>query len=363
MGWAQTTCAGYAFPVAVSTKHRIAGRLREQAEACRVMGSPLYADLLDRAAEDVEAGGPTWEILRGHENDPWESMLPLRLTGSVHRLALQGKAPVLARHYSFDQTTPAGVWPEFRKVLTDHRDELRELIERPVQTNEVGRSAILLGGFVLVAAETRLPLRCLEVGASAGLNLRWDHYRYESGGDLWGSPESPVHFPNVFEEGRPPSGVPIQIVERLGCDLHPVDPATDEGRLTLLSYVWPDQSERVKRLRSALEIARRVPVSVEAADALAWVRRRLAQPASGRATLVFHSITALYFESEYRRRFAEAIEEAGRRATADAPLAWLSLELEGDRFETRLRLWPGGEDRLIALSGPHGPPVRWVWNR
>jgi hypothetical protein len=114
-------------------------------------------------------------------------------------------------------------------------------------------------------------------------------------------------------------------------------------------------------LRAALEIAAQVPVTVDTADALDWVERQLALPMPGRATVLFHSITALYFESEYRRRFARAIEDAGRRATADAPLAWLSLELEGDRFETRLRLWPGGEDRLLALSGPHGPPVRWLW--
>jgi hypothetical protein len=37
----------------------------------------------------------------------------------------------------------------------------------------------LIGGFLRVAAMTRRPLRLLEVGSSAGLNLRWDHYRYE----------------------------------------------------------------------------------------------------------------------------------------------------------------------------------------
>jgi hypothetical protein len=120
----------------------------------------------------------------------------------------------------------------------------------------------------------------------------------------------------------------------------------------------------VKRLRAALDIARRVSVTVDQADAVAWVETHLARPTPGRATVLFHSITALYFDSEYRRRFREAIEHAGMGATAEAPLAWLSLEFERDRdrFATRLRLWPGGEDRLIALSGPHGPPVRWLWS-
>jgi hypothetical protein len=344
-------------------KQRLAARLREQAEACRSFGSPLYGDLLDHAATDVEAGGPTWEILRGHEDDSWGSMLPLRLTGSVHRLALQGKVPALARHLSAPDAAADDVWSEFEKVLVEDREDLRELIERPVQTNEVGRAAILLGGFLLVAEEARLPLRCLEVGASAGLNLLWDRYGYESGGMTWGDPRSPVRFRDVFEEGRPPTDVSVDVVERRGCDLQPVDPATEEGRLTLLSYVWPDQLSRMDLLRAALEIAARVPVTVDKADGLEWVERQLARPTPGRATVLFHSITALYFDSEYRRRFAQGIEEAGRRATSNAPLAWLSLELEGDRFETRLRVWPGGEDRLIALSGPHGPPVRWLWDR
>jgi hypothetical protein len=351
------------FPVVDTAKQQVAGRLRDQADACRTMGSPLYADLLGRAADDAEAGGPTWEVLRGHEGDAWESMLPLRLTGSVHRLVLQGRAPALARHFASREASSVDAWPDFLEVLATNRDALRDLIHRPVQTNEVGRAAILLGGFVLVAEETQLPLRCLEVGASAGLNLLWDHYGYESDGTYWGDPGSAVLFRDVFEEGQPPSEVSLDVMERRGCDLQPVDPATDEGRLALLSYVWPDQWKRMERLRAALKIAARVPVTVDTADALDWIGRQLARQTPGRATVLFHSITALYFESNYRSRFAQAIEEAGRRASADAPLAWLSLELEGDRFETRLRMWPVGEDRLIALSGPHGPPVRWLWNR
>jgi hypothetical protein len=342
-------------------KQSLAARLREQAAACRDMGSPLYTSLLERAADDVQAGGPTWEILRGHENDSWGSMLPLRLTGSVHRLALEGRAPDLAQVYSSSGASADDAWLAFRTVVADHLGPLRELIEHPVQTNEVGRAAVLLGGFVLVADETRLPLRCLEVGASAGLNLRWDHYRYESGEVAWGPVDSPVRFTDVFTDGLPPRASSFAIAERRGCDLQPVDLTTNEGRLTLLSYVWPDQTERLERLRAAFEVATAVPVEVDRADALEWTEQRLSELAPGRATVLFHSITALYFDSEYRRRFEDTIERAGERATTEAPLAWLSLELVGERrFETRLRLWPRGEDRLIALSGPHGPPVEWL---
>src|SRR5204863_254585 len=82
-------------------------------------------------------------------------------------------------------------WPAFRDTLEQQRDTLRGLVHRPCQTNEVGRAAALFGGFLLVARETGLPLRLLEIGASAGLNLRWDHYRYEQGDAGWGDRASP----------------------------------------------------------------------------------------------------------------------------------------------------------------------------
>src|SRR5205823_13158838 len=38
------------------------------------------------------------------------------------------------------------------------------------------------------------PLQLLEIGSSAGLNLHWDRWRYESGLTSWGSPDAPVRF-------------------------------------------------------------------------------------------------------------------------------------------------------------------------
>ena len=52
-----------------TAQEAIAAQLQWQADACRMIGSPLYAGLLERAAKDVEALGPTWEVLRGHEDD------------------------------------------------------------------------------------------------------------------------------------------------------------------------------------------------------------------------------------------------------------------------------------------------------
>ena len=339
----------------------VAEHLRWQAGWCKRLGSPLYADLLGRAAENVQAGGPVWAVLEGNEADPKDSYstLGLRLMGSVHRLVLEGRAPDLARHYPSVGGAPTDVWPAFLAVLREHRDSLRDLVKRPVQTNEVGRSASLLGGFLTVARETGLPLRLLEIGASAGLNLRWDRYRYESAGWSWGDPASPVRFTQVFEDAVP-EAVNTVVTERAGCDLAPVDPTTEEGRLTLLSYVWADQEDRIERLRGALEVTRNIPSTVERADAAEWLEQHLRDPVPGVATIVFHSIVFFYLDHSGRARVRSLLEGAGEQAVLGAPMAWLFLEMEDERFVIRLRKWPGGVERLLATSTAHGPPVRWL---
>jgi hypothetical protein len=332
----------------------LAERLRFQARECGRLGSSLYAGLLERAAADVEAGGPALGVLRGHEGDPGPSALALRLMGAIHRLVLEGRLPGLALAYRDGDADVA--WPALAAALADHCEEIRELLGRGVQTNEVGRGAALLPGFLAVAAATGLPLRLLEVGASAGLNLRWDRYRYRAGGFDWGTPDSPLTI--EFELSGPLSPGPVPTVAgRRGCDPSPLDPASAEGRLTLLSYLWADQPARIERMRAAAALASATPATVERAGAAEWIEGQLAQPAAGVATVVFHSIVMQYLEEGERRDFAAAVAEAGARASPEAPLAWLRMEPEGDLAGVRLTTWPGGEERHLARAGYHGTPV------
>jgi hypothetical protein len=339
-----------------SAEKAIAGKLQWQADACRMIGSPLYADLMERGAEDVESHGPTWDILRGHEDDPEFSVLGLRLLGAVNRLVLTGREPALAEAYGNGDGGAA--WELLRDVLRHRADDLRVSLELPVQTNEVGRSAVLLFGFLTVADETGLPLRLLEVGASAGLNLRWDRFRYKAGSFSWGPPESPVKLD--FElEGTAPPELPssVEVASREGCDAMPIDPTTPDGQLTLLTYIWPDQLERIARMRSALEVAREVSASIDREPAAAWAKRMLAESAPGRATVLYHSIMSQYLSDEERAQLFTCIEEAGTQATEQAPLAWLRMEPADDRADVHLTLWPSGETRHIARAGYHGNPV------
>lgn len=342
-----------------SAESVLAGRLRFQERACERLGSPLYAGLCARAAADVEAGGPTWEVLRGHEGDPAESALPLRLLGAVNRLVLEGRASELAAHYP-DGADADATWRTFADTLAGNVEVLRELVELPVQTNEIGRCAAMLAGFLSISVSTGLPLRLLEVGASAGLNLRWDRYAYLADFS-WGPADSPVRID--FElRGEWPVGLPerVEVASRRGCDAAPVDPTKPEGALTLLAYVWPDQRQRVERLRAALDFAASVPVEVERESAAAWLGGQLADPVPGQATVVFHSLVAQYLDDQETAAFHDRLREAAARATEEAPLTWLRMEPAGEWTEVRLSTWPDGESRLLARAGYHGTPVEPV---
>ena len=331
-----------------------------QGASCAKGGSPLYGRILDGVVSDLRAGGVCTEVLLGWPDEPFATALTLRFLGAVHRIVLDGRAPELAAFYPSVGGTDAGdPVPAFLATVRLHRDEVRRRLGDGVQTNEVGRAAALVGGFAAVARRTALPLRVLEVGASAGLNLRFDHFAYDMGSSVSGDPASPVRFHGVWE-GQPPELPDVfAVASRLGCDRSPVDPTTEPGRATLRSFVWPDQLDRLQRLDAAIEVARRVAAVVEEADAADWVAGQLAEPTPGVATVVVHSIVLQYLDREQRARFRGALTEAGSRATGAAPLAWLRMEPAGDRAEVRLTAWPRGEECVLGSAGYHGHPVWW----
>lgn len=334
-----------------------------QADACRIVGSGLYERILRGALADLEAGGVCARVLDDHHEDPFGSALALRFLGAVHRLVLEGRAPALAALYPSVGGDPAAgdPVPAFLAAVAEHEGEVRARLADGVQTNEVGRSAALVGGFAEIARRTGLPLRVREIGASAGLNLRFDRYGYDTGTQVAGDPSSPLRFEGFWEPPLPDLSGALVVADRRGCDRNPLDPTSEADRLTLLSFVWPDQVQRLARLRTALAIARDVPVAIDHADAADWAVAQLEEPCSGTATVVVHSIVLQYLSPARRRDLRETIADAGRRAAADAPVAWLRMEpATDDAAEVRLTLWPGGEERLLGTAGYHGAPVRWA---
>ena len=346
-------------------------RIRAQAEQCAAHGSPLTAALLVGAAADYDAGGPAAELLRPHADDPGGTVPSLRLAGALHRLVLERRAPELALYYPSVGGTagPDGAWPAARRTIVERMSELRQGIRRPVQTNEVGRSAALYGGLLYVAAQTGKPVRLLELGASAGLNLMADRFGYElDDGTVLGDPASPVRLVRPWQglpgQGRLPVR-PVEVAARAGCDPSPLDPTRSEDQLTLTSYVWADQLDRFARLRGALQVAAAHRVVVHALPASEFLARELATPAPGVVTVIWHSVVWQYLDPAERVAVTQQLADAGARATGDAPLAHLLLEPErvGDgqfRFRVELTSWPGGEVRVLAEAKGHGPPVVWL---
>jgi hypothetical protein len=350
----------------VGSREKLTGDLRTYAREIFAGESPFYAALMDLMAADVEAGGPTWELLEPYAREPSTEYFPLRALAGVHRMVLDGSAPALRERYPSvgGDGDARAAWPAIRDALAAHDPDVVGDLRHPLQTNETSRCGALAAGFHVIAQRTPMPLRALELGASAGLNLHFDRYRYEAGELASGPPDSPVKFIDYWHGGAPPFDVPVELAERRGCDLDPIDATTEGGRISLLSYVMPDQLERIAMMRGALAIAAEDPVAVDRASADEWIAERLAQDASaGVATVVFHSVFWIYPPPDVTDRIAASIEAAGARASAEAPLHWLRYEEGAERMgevELRLRSWPGGEDELLATGGHHYRPLDWL---
>lgn len=347
----------------------IPAALRLQAQWCVRLGSPLTAALLDAAAEDFCAAGITQALFADFAGEPVAAALALRLAGALHHGVLTDPHSDLAKFYPsvdghFDPDRDAAtLWEAARACLQADPDSIRAFLERPPQTNEVSRSGVLLGGFLTIARHSGLPLALREVGASAGLNLLFDHYHYDLGHGCWGHPQSPVQIRSQWR-GQPPAlDIEPVITSRAGCDRNPLPIASEAERRRLEAYVWPDQVERLQRLRAAMALAREAGIAVAPMSADQWIRTQLDELPTGQVTVVYHSVVQQYLPRAVRSRFQAAIAEAGERATASAPLAHLRMEPVQERGATRylldLTLWPSASRQTLAEVHPHGSEAMW----
>ncbi len=334
-----------------------------QIRYCEAYGSPFTARLLLGMAQALAEGEPALRAVADWPGDPEADALPLRLAGALHALVLTGQAAELARFYP-GGTAPAdaaALRQSAVAALAAHPACLADYLARPPQTNEVGRSAVLLGGFQWIAEHTGLPLRLFELGASAGLNLQWDRYRYRYGEVCIGASDSPLELAPIWHGEPPPASLP-RVVARAGCDLAPIDLTDEAQRLRLRSYVWADQEQRLRQLEAAMAIADRHPSMPERADAADWVERVLAEPMpDGAVNVIYHTIFWPYLPASAQARIETAIRRAGARATAAAPLAWLRFESEQPQQHPRLRLelWPGAQNLHLADAQAHGREIFW----
>lgn len=332
-----------------------------QINACRAGGSPFSAAVLEVLAIDFAKQGPVYHLAHSWDENAVRDAMALRLLGGLHRLALDDAAPELAKHFPSVGGAPGqSLAADVIATVSGQHDFLSGYMSLPPQTNEVGRSSALLGGFLTLVQETAIPLRLLEIGSSAGLNLFWDLFAYANGAFEWGEP-SDVVLRTEWSGPLPPLAAKPDVVERAGCDIAPVDVQSQSDCRRLESYVWADQPERLDRARGAIAIAQRTAHILEKADAGEWLTRHLAEPADGVCSVVFHSIMWQYMAKATQDRARQAIVEAGRRVTASAPVAWLRLELTDPTSYpvVTLTTWPGERERVLGTAHFHGAWVKW----
>lgn len=320
---------------------------------------PLYARLAAGVADDGTLREVAAEI-------PPERTRPNVLFAAVHYLLLEGADHPLGAFYASVTDDPLDPVendpvPAFRSFCTAHRAELTPLLrERRTQTNAVRRCAALYPAFAHVARQVEGPLSLLEVGPSAGLNLRWDRYAYDYGtGRRVGATDSPVVVESAVRGGDPPLPArPPAVGDRVGVDLEPMDVTDPADAQWLRALTWPDQTERRALLDDALRAAVADPPPVVAGDAVERLPELVAELPD---PVVVYDTQVLYqLDDNARQRFRTNLAAAGtgrelhwlsghHAVETDAPEMWLEHATVGD-----------GElagERLLAYE-QHG---RWLW--
>ena len=187
----------------MSTSDALTAMLDAHVEVARADGSPFYVRLLEQMREDAASDGPTRTARAGHEHDRVDEWDSFRLLAGVHRMVLAGEADDLRAHYpsTGGDGDADAAWPAIRSLIAAGGPELVQALAHPLQTNAPSRAKALVGAFCSVAQQTGQPLRLLELGASAGLNLRLDKFRRSVS-----STSSPAGCRRSLAGSRSPSG-------------------------------------------------------------------------------------------------------------------------------------------------------------
>lgn len=333
------------------------------------MGSPLTAAICNCVAEYGLPDGvvyhrlANWAMTGTLEGD----VIGLRLTGALHHLVLDNADDGLVAQYPPQTLNEARLFEAVCGAILQHADFIDEYLNSPPQTNEVGRSAILLPALLQLSRRHQRPFNLFELGASAGLNQGLAHFSYDYDAWQWGDKSSPVQLACEWR-GAPPAVTEgsIKIANAMGCDITPVAIQTKAQQTRLTSYVWPDQPERLARLGGALSVAHTHPPIVEKSGAAAWLSNVLDVPAIGHHSLIMHTIMWQYMPPDEQQNCTEIIGKFGSQGSAEAPVSWLRFEADGKAPGGLLSLthWCGDNDHgatiELARADYHGKWIEWM---
>ncbi|MEO6570875.1 MAG: DUF2332 domain-containing protein [Ilumatobacteraceae bacterium] len=304
---------------------------------------------------------------------PDEQQLPVLLLAALHDQVLLDPGCELAGWYPTVTDTPRDddPGPAIRRHVLRTEAAMRSTLSScSTQTNEVGRCATFLPALGLVAAELG-PLALVDVGTSAGLNLRLDRYEYayEPGGSV-GVP-SPVRLETSTRGAVPvPPALPM-ITGRLGIDRAPIDLSDPAAVRWLRACVWPDQVDRFRRLAAAVAIADERPAEVWTADAVDALDAAVGHLAGSGHPVVMNSWVLNYLPTERRTAYLAELDRIGGGTDVTWIFAESPAQAGGLPVPARLRhdeltvlgmvTWRSGERRVhhLGTTHPHGYWLHW----
>lgn len=327
--------------------------------------APLYSRL--------SAGLVEWPALDGlFANTPEPARVPTNLFAAVHYLLLGEPDAELRRWYpnlGGPRLTGEGdPLPVFLAFCNDHADQVKQLLAtRMPQTNEIGRSSLLVAGFDHLPPG---PKAQLDVGASAGLNLMSDRLGYDDGHGVLGDSELVLECSVRPTGHRLATGLP-PLASRLGLDANPLDLTDPDAARWLEACVWPDQADRFDRLERAVRLFQRAPVAVRQGDAVDDLASALADLGPG-TPVVTTSWALCYLAPERQREWVAELERLGAASDliwlwVESPIQMRALPVPSDLVGSGATVlgysaWCDGRrtDRTLARCHPHGYWLTWL---
>ncbi len=203
----------------------------------------------------------------------------------------------------------------------------------------------------------------MEVGASAGLNLLWDHYGYKySDGRHCGNASSPVQVECSLKGGvSPPLPEKLPVIgSRVGVDLNPIRLDDPDDVLWLRALIWPEHQKRSKMLQTAVQLARQQRPRVVQGDARELLPDILDRVREEEILCVVHSFVLSFLSQETRDQLSEIVARAAKRR----PVFLVSMEWyePWERAQLWLTRYDGGRENstTLAYCGSHGEWLEWL---
>jgi hypothetical protein len=336
----------------------------------------------ERLSEGIAGDDDTLRLLM---QTPQEQRRPSLLLAAVNLLLASHPDSALAAYYPTRgglRPVDAQLFPAFSAFCAEHRGELVRLLrDGSTQTNEIRRCVALRVGLAHVQRRWPGPLALAEAGASAGLNLLFDRYRYRLGSDDPAPAGASQVVLGCELRGSAPAGQVLgaipEVTSRLGIDREPVSLTDPTARAWLEAFIWPEHTDGLATLRAAIDVARIASApAVVRGDATTDTARLLSGLPGDEPVVVFTASLLSYLTPGGRSAFADQLRLAADRR----PVAWVFAEAPGlvatmnltaptlaGPLAQRNTLYlvgaslrgPGSsrDDSLLALADPY---LRWI---